>query len=149
MADPEAFDGTQTKLRSFKNRLALVLAEQDRFVGCQYRLRVCFGLFTREAYTTVEPHLKEGIVGMKDTSVDVNNHLAFLAWAIVENGDESFWRLFLLASGRWVPWWGPIWKPTKLITKADRTTASAIHQLRLGHGYFKPFLTRLPLQLNA
>ena len=40
--------------------------------------------------------------------------------------------------------WGPNWKPTKLITSADQTTASTIHQLRLGHGYFKSFLIRLP-----
>ena len=39
---------------------------------------------------------------------------------------------------------GPSWKPTELITNTGQTTASAIHQLRLGHGYFKSFLTRLP-----
>ena len=33
---------------------------------------------------------------------------------------------------------------TKLITSRDQTTASTIHQLRLGHGYFKSFLIRLP-----
>ena len=32
----------------------------------------------------------------------------------------------------------------KLITSADQTTASTIHQQRLGHGYFKSFLIRLP-----
>ena len=40
--------------------------------------------------------------------------------------------------------WGPSWKPTKLITGSDQTTASTIHQLRLGHGYFRSFLIRLP-----
>ena len=39
--------------------------------------------------------------------------------------------------------WGPSWKPTMLIN-TDQTTASIIHQLRLRHGHFKPFLTRLP-----
>ena len=29
-------------------------------------------------------------------------------------------------------------------TNTDQTTASTIHQPRLGHGYFKSFLTRLP-----
>lgn len=40
--------------------------------------------------------------------------------------------------------WGPSWKTTELITNKDQTTASAIHQLRPGHGYFRPFLIRLP-----
>ena len=40
--------------------------------------------------------------------------------------------------------WGPSWKPTKLITGSDQTTTSTIHQLRLGHGYFRSFLLRLP-----
>ena len=35
------------------------------------------------------------------------------------------------------------WKPTKL-QNTDATTASTIHQLRLGHGYFSAFLARLP-----
>ena len=35
------------------------------------------------------------------------------------------------------------WKPTKLLN-TDQTTASTIHQLRLGHGYFRAFLARLP-----
>ena len=34
-------------------------------------------------------------------------------------------------------------KPTKL-PNTDQTTASTIHQLRLGHGYFRAFLARLP-----
>ena len=40
--------------------------------------------------------------------------------------------------------WGSGWKPTKLITGTDQTTASTIHQLLLGHGYFKSFLIRFP-----
>ena len=39
--------------------------------------------------------------------------------------------------------WGPSWKPTKL-QNTDATTAWTIHQLRLGHGYFRAFLARLP-----
>src|SRR6266705_2893381 len=46
-----------------------------------------------------------------------------------------------LAKGQ--PLWGPTWKPTKF-PNTDQTTASTIHQLRLGHGYFKSFLVRLP-----
>ena len=42
-----------------------------------------------------------------------------------------------------LPLWGPTWKPTKL-PNTDTTTASTIHQLRLGHGYFKSYLIRLP-----
>ena len=41
------------------------------------------------------------------------------------------------------PLWGSSWKPTKL-QNTDATTASTIHQLRLGHGYFKAFLACLP-----
>ena len=37
--------------------------------------------------------------------------------------------------------WGPSWKPTKLITGSDQTTASTIHQLRLGNGYFRSHRT--------
>ena len=40
--------------------------------------------------------------------------------------------------------WKSSWKPTKLITSTDQTTASTIYQLRLGHGYFKSFLIHLP-----
>ena len=40
--------------------------------------------------------------------------------------------------------WGSSWKPTKLITSTDQIMASAIHQLRLGHRYLKPFLIDLP-----
>ena len=39
--------------------------------------------------------------------------------------------------------WTPTWKPTKLVS-TKQTTASTIHQLRLGHGYFKSYLIRLP-----
>ena len=39
--------------------------------------------------------------------------------------------------------WGPTWKPTKL-PKTNQMTASTIHQLRLGHGYFRSFLIHLP-----
>ena len=42
-----------------------------------------------------------------------------------------------------IPLWGPTWKPTKL-PKTNQMTASTIHQLRLGHGYFRSFLIRLP-----
>ena len=41
------------------------------------------------------------------------------------------------------PLWGPSWKPTKL-QNTDAKTASTTHQLRLGHGYFRAFLARLP-----
>ena len=41
------------------------------------------------------------------------------------------------------PLWGPSWKPTKLLN-TDQTTASTTHQLRLGHGYFRALLARLP-----
>lgn len=40
------------------------------------------------------------------------------------------------------PLWGPAWKPTKLQNTSQ--TSSTIHQLRVGHGYFESFLTRLP-----
>ena len=39
--------------------------------------------------------------------------------------------------------WVPTWKPSKLISTMQ-TIASTIHQLRLGHGYFKSYLIRLP-----
>ena len=39
--------------------------------------------------------------------------------------------------------WVPTWKPTKL-PQTDQATASTIHQLRLGHGYFRSYLIRLP-----
>ena len=42
-----------------------------------------------------------------------------------------------------VPLWIPTWKPTKL-PRTDQATASTIHQLRLGHGYFRSYLIRLP-----
>ena len=42
-----------------------------------------------------------------------------------------------------LPLWGPTWKPTKL-PNTDQMTASTIHQLQLGHGYFKSYLIRLP-----
>ena len=41
------------------------------------------------------------------------------------------------------PLWVPTWKPSKLI-RTKQTTASTIHQLRLGHGYFKSYLIPLP-----
>ena len=41
------------------------------------------------------------------------------------------------------PLWGPTWKPTKLLN-TDQTVASTIHQLWLGHGYFRSFLVHLP-----
>ena len=40
------------------------------------------------------------------------------------------------------PLWGPSWKPTKHLN-TDQTTASTIHQLQLGHGYFRAFSARL------
>ena len=39
--------------------------------------------------------------------------------------------------------WVPTWKPTKL-PQTDQATASTIHQLRLGHGFFRSYLIRLP-----
>ena len=42
-----------------------------------------------------------------------------------------------------IPLWEPTWKTTKL-PKTDQTTTSTIHQLRLGHGYFRSFLILLP-----
>ena len=39
--------------------------------------------------------------------------------------------------------WVPTWKPTKL-PQTDPTIASNIYQLRLGHGNFRSYLTRLP-----
>ena len=44
---------------------------------------------------------------------------------------------------RGVVQWVPTWKPTKL-SETDQTTASTIHQLHLGHGYFGSYLIRLP-----
>ena len=41
------------------------------------------------------------------------------------------------------PLWVPTWKPSKLIS-IKQTIALTIHQLRLGHGYFKSYLIRLP-----
>ena len=38
---------------------------------------------------------------------------------------------------------GPSRKRTKLLS-TNQTTASRIHQLRLGHDYFRTFLVRLP-----
>ena len=46
-------------------------------------------------------------------------------------------------TARTQPLWVPTWKPSKLIS-TKRTIASTIHQLRLGHGYFKSYLIRLP-----
>ena len=38
--------------------------------------------------------------------------------------------------------WVPTWKQTKL-PQTDQAIASTIHQLRLGHGYFRFYLIRL------
>ena len=40
--------------------------------------------------------------------------------------------------------WGSSWEPTAKLLRTDQTAASTIHQPRLGHGYFRDFLTRFP-----
>ena len=56
--------------------------------------------------------------------------------------DSSKGSAYCSMSGR-QSLWGPTWKPTKLLN-TDQTVASTIHQLQLGHGYFRSFLVRLP-----
>ena len=77
--------------------------------------------------------------------------LSFLKRQIQQTGQKDWqqvWRACssgssYLTNARQQPLWGPTWKPTKLIT-TKQTIASTIHQLRLGHGYFRSYLTRLP-----
>jgi ribonuclease HI len=62
-------------------------------------------------------------------------------WQQLWNANSSGSTYCSIARGQ--PLWGPTWKPTKL-PNTNQTTASTIHQLRLGHGYFRSYLTRLP-----
>ena len=55
-------------------------------------------------------------------------------WKTCSSGSSN------LTTARRQPLWGPTRKPTKLIN-TKQTTASTRHQLRLGHGYLKSYLT--------
>ena len=77
--------------------------------------------------------------------------LAFLGRQVQLAGQgewQQFWKACTTGSSytttaKRQPLWVPTWKPSKLI-RTKQTTASTIHQLRLGHGYFKSYLIRLP-----
>jgi hypothetical protein len=78
--------------------------------------------------------------------------LAFIKRQIQQAGLREWqhtWRACTTGSAylsiaRRQPLWNPTWRTTKLINTNRQTTASTIHQLRLGHGYFKSYLIRLP-----
>ena len=62
-------------------------------------------------------------------------------WQSIFQANQRGCSYCSLAKG--MPLWVPTWKLTKL-PQTNQAMASTIHQLRLGHGYFRSYLTRLP-----
>jgi hypothetical protein len=68
VGDPDKYDGSRAELKKFKNQLALVLADGDRFTNEQHRLRYAFSLLKGEAYTVLEPFVTAEGVNFADTA---------------------------------------------------------------------------------
>jgi hypothetical protein len=63
--DPERFDGTKDKLRSFVSHLSMKLQiDAARFPGDQHQLCYAIGLITGQAFAQVEPYIKPNFVDL-------------------------------------------------------------------------------------
>ena len=58
--DPECFGGNREKLRTFRSHLLMKLqGDSHRFPSDQHQLRYTIGLLTDQAFTQIEPYIKE------------------------------------------------------------------------------------------